>query len=428
MQTLEKELTKKDKFLQPLSEPLEGISAHVPEKIKSEAKAALEELHFPTRKTEAYKYTRVNKIVNAEWKTGDGAADVDLTDQSIPAIDAWKAVFVNGFYRADLSDLDTVQNGISCHAISDLDSSDLEGIYGAQSDHTTEIFSALNTAYSTGGMFIKSEKGAVSEKPIHIVHITTGKNTIAQPHHILVAETNSRLEVVQSFISQGESECFTNSLTEVLVEKNAELKLDKIQSISSEDHNLSSECVKQEKDSRFSINSMQIRGGWIRNNLNISSGEHCSTDLFGAYMPDGNEHVDNHTRVDHTLPHSESNELYKGIAKGKGTGVFNGKVHVHPHAQLTNAFQSNGNILMSDDATIHSKPELEIYADDVQCSHGSTTGQFDEEAVYYLRARGLSEESARKMLTSAFLSEAFENISNDALRVFVEEAFEAKNS
>jgi len=145
-------------------------------------------------------------------------------------------------------------------------------------------------------------------------------------------------------------------------------------------------------------------------------------------MPDGKEHVDNHTRVDHTLPHSESNELYKGIAKGKGTGVFNGKVYVHPHAQLTNAFQSNGNILMSDDATIHSKPELEIYADDVQCSHGSTTGQFDEEAVYYLRARGLSEESARKMLTSAFLSEAFENISNDALRVFVEEAFAAKNS
>jgi Fe-S cluster assembly protein SufD len=277
-------------------------------------------------------------------------------------------------------------------------------------------------------IFIKAEKDAVSEKPIHIVHISTGKETISQPHHILIAEKNSRLEVVQTFISQGETQSFTNSLTEVTVNQNAEVRLDKTQSIGAEDHHLAIECVKQEKDSRFSINSMQFRGGWIRNNLNISSGEHCTTDLFGAYMPDGKEHVDNHTRVDHTLPHSESNELYKGIAKGKGTGVFNGKVYVHPHAQLTNAFQSNGNILMSDDATIHSKPELEIYADDVQCSHGSTTGQFDEEAVYYLRARGLSEESARKMLTSAFLSEAFENISNDALRVFVEEAFAAKNS
>jgi len=198
------------------------------------------------------------------------------------------------------------------------------------------------------------------------------------------------------------------------------LTIDKVQYESEQSFHISTEEVQQAKNSNFTINTFTLNGGIVRNNLHINvNGENCESHLNGAYLLKNKQHVDNHTIVDHKVANCESFELYKGVMDDSSTGVFNGKVFVRKDAQKINAFQSNGNVLLSDNATINSKPELEIYADDVKCSHGSTTGQLDEEAVFYLRARGLSEKSARQLMVSAFIGEVLEKVENQQVLDFI---------
>jgi Fe-S cluster assembly protein SufD len=209
---------------------------------------------------------------------------------------------------------------------------------------------------------------------------------------------------------------FTNHITEIFISKNANLTIDKLQYEGETSSQIMTEQVEQSDDSTFTINTATLNGLLVRNNLNIAvNGQNCETNLNGVYLLNGNQHVDNHTIVDHLKPNCNSNELYKGVIDGKATAVFNGKVFVRKDAQKINAFQSNGNVLLTDDATVNSKPELEIYADDVKCSHGSTTGQLDEEAVFYLRARGLSETAARQLMVGAFVGEVFEKFENESV-------------
>jgi Fe-S cluster assembly protein SufD len=206
-------------------------------------------------------------------------------------------------------------------------------------------------------------------------------------------------------------------VTEISIAQNAYLTIDKLQEENDSCFQIATEQVQQAKDSNFTINTITLNGGLVRNNLNIFvNGQNCETHLNGAYILKDNQHVDNHTVVDHKVAHCESNELYKGVIDGKATAVFNGKVYVRKDAQKINAFQSNGNVLLSDDASVNSKPELEIYADDVKCSHGSTTGQLDEDAVFYLRARGIGEKAARQLMVGAFVGEVFEKIGSEAVR------------
>jgi Fe-S cluster assembly protein SufD len=205
------------------------------------------------------------------------------------------------------------------------------------------------------------------------------------------------------------------------------LTIDKIQQEADSNFNILSEYVNQAKDSNFTINTITLDGGLVRNNLNIDvNGQNCETHLSGAYILKGKQHVDNHTTVDHKVAHCESKELYKGVIDENATAVFNGKVFVRKDAQKINAFQSNGNVLLSDTATVNSKPELEIYADDVKCSHGSTTGQLDEEAVFYLRARGISEKSARALMVSAFIGDVIDKIEIEAVKAYVHTLIEEK--
>lgn len=207
----------------------------------------------------------------------------------------------------------------------------------------------------------------------------------------------------------------------MVVEANAHLTINKIQYESEANYQIATEQVKQEKDSTFTINTITLNGELVRNNLNIDVlGQNCNTHLNGAYLTKGKQHVDNHTTVDHTVANCESNELYKGVMDDDSTAVFNGKVFVRKDAQKINAFQSNGNVLLSGNATVNSKPELEIYADDVKCSHGSTTGQLDEDAVFYLRARGLSEKNARKLLVSAFIADVLDTIESEEVRAHID--------
>jgi Fe-S cluster assembly protein SufD len=198
------------------------------------------------------------------------------------------------------------------------------------------------------------------------------------------------------------------------------LTLHKIQAEAGTNFHVSKENIKQDKDSNFTLHTTTLNGNFVRNDVNVAvNGQNCETNLYGAYILNGTQHVDNHTVIDHKVAHCLSNELYKGVIDDKATAVFNGKVFVRKDAQKINAFQSNANVLMSDDATVNSKPELEIYADDVKCSHGSTTGQLDEEAVFYLRARGISEKSARNLVVSAFVNDALEKTENEEVLAYI---------
>jgi len=245
---------------------------------------------------------------------------------------------------------------------------------------------------------------------------------LAQPRNLIHFGKNSDASVVEKFISIGDNTQFTNAISEVVVSENASAKYYKLQNENPTAYHVGTTQVYQERNSHFSITTVTTNGGIVRNNLNLKlDGEGIDTHMYGLYLLDGETHVDNHTAVDHAKPHSQSNELYKGVMNGKSTGVFNGKIYVRQDAQKTNAFQSNRNVLLSDDASIYTKPQLEIWADDVKCSHGATTGQIDEEALFYLQSRGISKDTAKALLMIAFASEVVQEVKIKEVKEYVEQ-------
>lgn len=373
------------------------------------AKETLSKLDFPTSKNEYWKYTRVNKITRPSYHFSHlEGIKVDLSDVRIPNLDTYEIVFINGFISMENSTLPNEDN-LAIIPLRDSKSDEYDSCFSKNLDTITNVFSALNTAYFTDGVLIKA-KGEFS-KPIHLIHYSTGENVISQPRNMFVATQSSELTIIKSSINKDTSNYLQNSVNEFFLEKNSKLDFYVIQNYNPGMSVMTTNVVNQERDSRFSAFNYTLKGDWIRNNTNVFvNGENCESNLYGAYQPTGKEHIDNHTIIDHIKANCESNEHYKGTVGDKATGVFNGKVFVRKDAQKINAFQSNNNILLSDDATMNSKPELEIYADDVKCSHGSTSGQLDEEAIFYLQSRGLSKESATALLIGAFLGEVVEKI------------------
>jgi len=276
-----------------------------------------------------------------------------------------------------------------------------------------DVFNSLNTKYASDGLYVKIEDKTVINTPIQFIHILSGEQNVATTRNFIHCGKFAQANIIQGYFTLNASSSFNNVVTEIIIEENAHLTIDKIQNESEGNFQIATEQVIQKKDSTFTINTLTLNGTFVRNNLNIEViGKNCTTILNGAYVLKENQHVDNHTVVDHLAPHCESHELYKGVIDDKATAVFNGKVFVRKDSQKINAFQSNGNVLLSDNATVNSKPELEIYADDVKCSHGSTIGQLDEEAVFYLRTRGISEKAARKLMVAAFIGDVLEKIEN----------------
>lgn len=390
---------------------LEGLtptSILINEKELDSAQNTLSTNQLPTTRMEAWKYTRVAKLGKTQYHSSEES--VDSVENYLIAKNATTFVFVNGHFSDDLSSGE-IPAGVSISPLSacmegEIDATNLvlEG----------EVFNAINTAFLTDGILINIDAKAIIEKPIQVIHLLKGEATLSNFKTIINAGDFSKASVVQGFFAEDADKAFANVTSEISVGTNAFLTVDKIQFEAENTSHISTEQISQEKDSTFTINTITLNGGLIRNNLNIIvNGENCETNLNGAYLLKGKQHVDNHSVVDHKVPNCNSNELYKGVIDEKATAVFNGKVFVRPDAQKINAFQSNGNVLLSDDASVNSKPELEIYADDVKCSHGSTTGQLDEEAVFYLRARGLSEKSARQLMVSAFIGDVLEKIENE---------------
>lgn len=405
---------KKEAFLKALN----TASGHplAPPALLADARAFVSNLPVPTTRTEAWKYTRVTRIMNMELKHVASTPDVTPHLLSLSDDNAARVVLVNGQFRADLSTLPKSAN-FSIQPLEDALSAGLAQKMGSLSNQEGDFFEALNLAYAASGVFIHVPKGTIVESPVYVFHLTDGQESAAIARTVIDVEERSALKVIQHSASTAQASGFNSHVTEAFVAKNAQLEIDKIQDEQGEVFQHATEWVDQARDSRFDIRTITLQGLWVRNNLNILvNGENCSTNLFGTYMPNNKELIDNHTMVDHRVPHCESNETYKGFLNDKATGVFNGKVFVREDAQKTNAYQQNSNIVLTDDAVMNAKPELEIYADDVKCSHGSTTGQIDEEALFYLRARGLRKKSARQLLVEAFVGEIMYEIADEAVR------------
>ena len=282
-----------------------------------------------------------------------------------------------------------------------------------------EAFTALNTALFGDGLFIHVPKGVGLDDPIHLLNLAVPQDapTMTHPRLLVVAEEGSRCTIVEDFAASAEGVYLTNSVTEFVVRDGAVATHYMLQRESDQAFNISTLQVHQGRDSDFTSHSLMLGAAMARNNVNpVLAGQGCRSLLNGLYVLGGDQAVDNHMRVDHAQAHGDSRQHYKGIMSGRSRGIFRGRIIVRPDAQKTDAKQSNQNLLLSDDASINSDPQLEIYADDVKCTHGSTTGRIDESAIFYLQTRGIPRDVARAMLTNAFASESLERMTVDPIR------------
>ncbi|MFT5184120.1 MAG: Fe-S cluster assembly protein SufD [Flavobacteriales bacterium] len=412
---------KKEKLLAPFDSQNFISLGSLSDLRRSESRIALNSIPLPHSRQETWKYTRTGKVINTAWNISHKANDVSVDSMKISGLECYTVVYVNGQFSSALSDDLQTENGLEIYPLSQCDgevSAFADRLIQSNENDNAHIFNTFNGAFWTDGLLIKVDANVEVTKPVHIVHLTSGNQAASVVRHAIVVEESSKFKVIQSFSNAGGA-TFCNSLTEAWVAENSQLNIDKIQADNAEGVSIAREDIRQESNSTFHINTITASGGFVRNDLAIVvDGENCMSNLYAAYAPQGKEHVDNHTLVDHRKAHCESNEAYKGIVYDQASGVFNGKVFVRQDAQKTNAFQQNANILMSDSASMNSKPELEIYADDVKCSHGSTTGQFDEEAVFYLKARGISDRNARQMLVQAFVGDVLDQL-EDKVRAHV---------
>jgi len=381
---------------------------------KEMALRVLNNTPMPTTRTEAWKYTRVSKLGKIEFS--NQGAQLTSIDKYIIDESGTRLVFINGHLSEEFSS-EEFQDELNITLLSQG-----EELAPSILNLDDEIFHSLNTAFLTDGVQIEIADNANVERTIQIIHILKGESVISNFKTIIKAGKSSQANIIQGFFAEGEGKSnFCNSTSEIFVGENAALTVDKVQYENESTFHISTEQVQQEKNSVFTINTSTLNGGLVRNNINIDvNGENCVSHMNGVYLLKNKQHVDNHTVMNHKVAHCDYHELYKGVIDDKATDVFNGKVYVRPDAQKINAFQSNGNVLLSDDASVYSKPELEIYADDVKCSHGSTTGQLDEEAIFYLQARGLSKKSAHKLMVSAFIGEALDMTKNENARAFID--------
>lgn len=387
-------------------------------KIRQQALDALNGMDFPTTRVEEWKYTRVAKYTKRKYKQVQ--ATVNAADYIIEDLNAHQLVFVNGFFDEKASTI-LADDTVVIRKIEELD----EGYYTDLLDDTEEnVFSLINKAYETGGAYIEFLKDTKSKHPVHIIHVLNGEGVIANPRHFIRAAAGSKAEVVVSFNSVNSNDSFTNVVLEGHVEENANLIINKLQSENKDVLHIARELFVQDKSSDFLMNTITTGGLLTRNQLDvIVEGSNCSTEMNGAYLGTEKQHMDNHTHVDQMYSHCITNELYKGVMDDQSTGVFNGMILVRPDAQKIEAYQSNKNILLSDKANVYSKPELEIYADDVRCSHGSTIGALDQEAVFYLQTRGLGKEKAEQLLIAAFIGDVLEKVENEAVRKKINKTF-----
>ena len=395
--------------------------------IEQNAFDAFSKMGIPTVKHEEWKYTRINSLFNKDFDFTPGLTAPSIAEKELNAVrlpnhkQANELVFVNGLYSSSLSTIRSTS--LVVQSLEEAAKNEYREIVLTNLGHSGKYIKdgihALNTAFVQEGIFIHVKKGQIAEHPVYVYHFTDARsaNILSQPRILIHISENAQLQLVETYSTIGEAESFTNQILEFVVEKDAIVEYCKIQNDAVHTSQVSTTHFRQVGKSTVHTVTVSLNGGIVRNNLNVAlEAEHSEAHLYGLYFLKGQTHIDNHTVVDNVKPNCQSNELYKGIIDNNATAVFNGKIFVQPQAQKTNAFQSNKNILLSDTATVNTKPQLEIFADDVKCSHGCTVGQLDDEGMFYLRSRGISEKIARSLLVHAFALDILDHIKPEHIR------------
>ena len=380
---------------------------------------------FPTKKDEEYKYTNLREITEKDYGFSP-SEEHDITDSQFQQLHLDEAdfdyiVFVNGKIHPELSKISFENSEFFSlkNAFLDSDKKEILNTYLDKIASKENAFINLNRAFSTEGFFLRVGKNQIIEKPIHVFYLSQNqpKNTFYNVRNLLVAEEGAHVEIIESHHNFDNFYTLTNSVTEIFAEKNSKADWHKLQNDSAFSYLIDHTFVKQERDSLATVNTFSFGGKLIRNNLDfIHNGENINSFMNGITIIGKDQLVDHHTAVHHKTPHCESYQNYKGIFKDNSKGVFNGKIFVDQLAQKTNAYQQNNNILLNEGASIETKPQLEIFADDVKCSHGCTVGQLNEDALFYLRARGIGKEKATALLLVAFSHDALKNIDIEPLK------------
>jgi len=395
-------------------------------RLREEAAARFDELGLPNAKDEAWRYTSLDFLARQRFEPADGDIVGTLSEQDIvpfqlPETETTRLVFVDGLFAGRLSDALDSGAGLAVGSLQELLADDPDSLkpYLGRAADQSNAFAALNTALLTDGAFVKVGEGRSTERPIELLHVSTAADTpsMSHPHHLIVLENGARATLIERHVSLGEAACFTNGVMKLWLGRDAVLQHEQLQEDGADTYHLSALEVTQQSGSRYLYRSAALGGAWARTDLRVTfAGEHAVAELDGLYLAGDRQLNDVHLDVRHEVPDCRSRETFKGILDGRGRAVFDGRVVVAKDAQRTDARLSNDNLMLSRNAEVDTKPQLEIYADDVRCSHGTTVGQLDEEMLFYLRSRGIGREEARRMLCLGFAGEILERFDTEGLR------------
>lgn len=395
---------------------------------------AFAEAGFPNTRQEDWKYTSLRPLEKRRFTLADKTNDDDWQDGLVPflpvGLDAYRVVIVDGYFSSTLSTLDGLPPGVRAESFAAfLNADDAARVKTPEIADEPGSLSAMNAALATDGVYVEVGANVALDKPLHVITLATAsrEQCMSQVRHRFVMGDNSQATIIEHYVGLGDTPYFTNAVTEAVMGHNAQLTRCRIQQESSHGYHVASFFARQTRDSRVFNHGFDLGGRLARTDTHTRLvAPNAEIHLYGVYAPTGRQHIDNHTRVDHATEHGISREAYKGVLADYGRGVFNGKIIVHRDAQKTDSEQSSDALLLSDKAEVDAKPELEIYADDVKCAHGSTIGQLDEDAVFYLRSRGVSEAGARAILTYSFANALVQKVGIEPLERFVESALLAK--
>ena len=405
---------------------LNGASKTPLHALRRRAIASFTSRGFPTTAQEEWRFTSVAPIAATQFHPvlsyeQSGVGEPDIRPLSLSGTSGVVLVFINGHFSRGLSSLPRVPEGVTVGSLGESLARDpaLAALYFEPDGRGDDAFTTLNAAFLLDGAYVRVEDGVTLDQPVHILSLASPgvKPLLVQPRHLIIAGNRSRLSVVESYGGRGTGLYLTNAVTTIVVGEGGVVEHDKLQMESLNSYHVGTTTVSLKREGSFTSNAINLGGALVRNNVSaLFDGERAECTLNGLSVATGTQLVDNHTVIDHATPHCESHELYKSVLDGSARGVFNGKIFVRQDAQKTDAKQTNKTLLLSDGATIDTKPQLEIFADDVKCTHGATVGQLDEEQVFYLRARGIGETEARDLLTFAFATDVINRVHVEALR------------
>lgn len=404
---------------------LNGGASSALHKFRKEAIEKFETLEFPTSKTEEWRFTNISPLLKYNFKPSmlidkTKLSRKDIEQFLIPGLDAYTAVFVDGFFSKELSNMPSLK-GVKAATLKEIEPEYITNNLG-KTAQVESVFDALNASLLSDGLFVEIADNVILEKPIYMLFISGAKENyiLSQTRNVIIAGNNSQAKIIEGYYSLNDNKNFTNTVSEVLLKDNAIVDYYRVQQESGEAYHISKVKVNQLNNSVFNLKTFTFGNALVRNEVYAGlNGQGAEAHLYGAYIADEERLVDNFTVVDHLKPHCTSNQLYKGILDGKSRVVFSGRIRVEKDAQKTNAYQSNKNLALSSEALVDSKPQLEIFADDVKCTHGATIGQLEDEAMFYLQSRGISEATARMILIQAFTAEILDSVEIESLREYL---------